>query len=122
MWELAGFPEGVGLDRFFGGHRLGLVAEGSEMLWWCEDHRRSFDCGVCDAFAQDDNSVGERGQATADSFGKLFDYGVFAQDDMVMGKGECGLECQRPAVGFQQSAVSRKVWGFGVASSGMLLS
>ena len=38
---------------------------------------------------------GERGQATADSFGKLkdklFDYavcGVFAQDDMVVGKGE----------------------------------
>ena len=92
---MAGFPEGVGLDRFFGGARLGLVAEGL---------RR---CGGAKTIAGPSTAAsatpslrmtilwGERGQATADSFGKLkdklFDYGVcgvFAQDDTLVGKGE----------------------------------
>jgi len=68
-------------------------------------NRRSFDCGVCDAFAQDDNVKEGKLEETG-----LFDCGVcdaFAQDDQRLFKGGANavLECRRSAVGFQQSAM-----------------
>ncbi len=46
------------------GAGIGFVGGKVWELWWCQTNRRSFGCGVYDAFAQDDNF-----------------WGAFAQDD-----------------------------------------